>query len=57
MVRGAVRGGGVYLQPAPAPATAIATFMLAVVTAILVVVTLQPWQAVRRQTGFRAFAE
>ena len=33
MVRGPVRGGGVYLQHAPATATAIATFMLVVVTA------------------------
>ena len=41
MVRGPVRGGGVCLQHAPAPATAIATFMLVAVTAILVVVTLQ----------------
>ena len=57
MGRGPVRGGGVYLQHARAPATAIAMFGLVVVTVILVVMTLQLWQAVSRQTEFRAFAK
>ena len=50
-------GGGVYLQHARAPATAIAMFGLVVVAAILMVVTLQLWQAVSRQTEFRSFAK